>query len=71
MTVKIGVIGTGAIGRDHARRINEVLGGAKVVALSDVNRALAEAVKKTSPLMPPFSPPARSSSHQLMWMPCL
>ncbi|MBW9084333.1 Gfo/Idh/MocA family protein, partial [Agrobacterium pusense] len=46
MTLKIGVIGTGAIGRDHARRINEVLGGAKVVALSDVNRASAEAVKK-------------------------
>lgn len=45
MTVRIGVIGTGAIGRDHARRINKVLGGAKVVALSDVNRASAEAVR--------------------------
>lgn len=45
MTVRIGVIGTGAIGRDHARRINKVLGGAKVVALSDVNPASAEAVK--------------------------
>ncbi len=46
MTVRIGVIGTGAIGRDHARRINQVLGGAKIVALSDVNKASAEAVKK-------------------------
>ncbi len=46
MTVRIGVIGTGAIGRDHARRINQVLSGAKIVALSDVNRASAEAVKK-------------------------
>ncbi|MFZ0099447.1 MAG: Gfo/Idh/MocA family oxidoreductase, partial [Gemmobacter sp.] len=45
MTLKIGVIGTGAIGRDHARRINQVLAGGKVVALSDVNRASAEAVK--------------------------
>lgn len=45
MTVRIGVIGTGAIGRDHARRINQVLAGGKVVALSDVNRASAEAVK--------------------------
>lgn len=45
MTVRIGVIGTGAIGRDHARRINQVLGGARVVALSDVNRASAEAVR--------------------------
>ncbi|MCE5974877.1 Gfo/Idh/MocA family oxidoreductase [Sinirhodobacter sp. WL0062] len=45
MTVKIGVIGTGMIGRDHARRINQVLAGGKIVALSDVNRASAEAVK--------------------------
>ena len=46
MTLRIGVIGTGAIGRDHSRRINQVLGGAKIVALSDVNKASAEAVKK-------------------------
>ena len=46
MTVRIGVIGTGAIGRDHARRINQVLGGAKIVALSDVNKASAEAVRQ-------------------------
>ncbi|MDP2080297.1 MAG: Gfo/Idh/MocA family oxidoreductase [Pseudotabrizicola sp.] len=45
MTVRIGVIGTGAIGRDHARRINQVLAGGKIVALSDVNPASAEAVK--------------------------
>lgn len=43
MTVKIGVIGTGAIGQDHTRRINQVLSGGKVVALNDVNRANAEA----------------------------
>lgn len=46
MSLRIGVIGTGAIGRDHTRRINNVLGGATIVALSDVNRASAEAVKK-------------------------
>lgn len=45
MTVNIGVIGTGMIGRDHARRINQVLDGGEIVALSDVNRASAEAVK--------------------------
>ncbi|WP_207101284.1 Gfo/Idh/MocA family protein [Paracoccus shandongensis] len=45
MTVRIGVIGTGAIGRDHARRINQVLQGGTITALSDVNRASAEAVK--------------------------
>lgn len=45
MTVRIGVIGTGAIGRDHARRINQVLAGGGITALSDVNPASAEAVK--------------------------
>ncbi len=45
MTIQIGVVGTGAIGRDHTRRINEVLSGAKVVALSDVNGASAASVK--------------------------
>lgn len=43
MTVKIGVIGTGAIGQDHTRRINQVLAGAKVVAVNDVNRKNAQA----------------------------
>ncbi len=45
MTVRIGVIGTGAIGRDHARRIEQVLAGGKITALSDVNAASAEAVR--------------------------
>lgn len=45
MTVKIGVIGTGAIGRDHSRRIQQVLAGAEITALSDYSRAAAEAVK--------------------------
>lgn len=45
MTLRIGVIGTGAIGRDHARRINNVLQGGRIVALSDVNIASCEAVK--------------------------
>lgn len=45
MTVKIGVIGTGMIGRDHARRIQKVLAGAEIVALSDVNLDGARAVQ--------------------------
>lgn len=45
MTVRIGVIGTGAIGRDHARRIEKVLQGGRIVALSDMNAASAEAVR--------------------------
>ena len=42
MSLKIGVIGTGAIGQDHTRRINQVLSGGKVVAVSDVHRPNAE-----------------------------
>jgi len=45
MTLKIGVIGTGMIGRDHTRRIQQVLAGAEVVALSDVNQASATSVR--------------------------
>ena len=45
MTVHIGVVGTGAIGRDHARRINQVLTGGRVTALSDVNLEGAKSVQ--------------------------
>lgn len=45
MTVRIGVIGTGAIGRDHTRRINRALAGAMVTAVSDVNAKSASAVQ--------------------------
>ncbi len=45
MSLRIGVIGTGAIGRDHSRRINQVLTGARITALSDVNLDGAKAVK--------------------------
>ncbi|WAJ29147.1 Gfo/Idh/MocA family protein [Antarcticirhabdus aurantiaca] len=42
MTLNIGVIGTGAIGREHMRRITQVLSGARISAVTDVNRAAAE-----------------------------
>ncbi|MGR3499199.1 MAG: Gfo/Idh/MocA family oxidoreductase [Limimaricola soesokkakensis] len=45
MTLRIGVIGTGMIGRDHTRRIQNVIAGAEVTALSDVNRDSARAVQ--------------------------
>jgi myo-inositol 2-dehydrogenase/D-chiro-inositol 1-dehydrogenase len=32
MTINIGVIGTGAIGADHARRISKTLIGGKILA---------------------------------------
>jgi myo-inositol 2-dehydrogenase / D-chiro-inositol 1-dehydrogenase len=48
MTLRVGVIGTGAIGQDHIRRINTKLTGAAVVAVTDTNwdqvRAVAASV---------------------------
>ena len=46
MTLNICVIGCGMIGRDHTRRLQQVLAGAQVVALSDVNAANAESVRQ-------------------------
>ena len=44
--LKVGVIGTGMIGQDHIRRITEVLSGAVVTAVTDVDKARAEEVAK-------------------------
>lgn len=42
MTLRIGIIGCGAIGQDHARRLHFKLTGARVVALSDINVEAAQ-----------------------------
>ncbi|QCR38831.1 Gfo/Idh/MocA family protein [Nissabacter sp. SGAir0207] len=44
MTVKIGLIGLGMIGRDHLKRLHTVISGAQVTAVCDINRAAADAV---------------------------
>lgn len=44
MTVKIGVVGTGMIGQDHIRRISEVLSGATITAVTDIDAARAAAI---------------------------
>mgnify|MGYP000568004025 CR=1 FL=1 len=40
--LKIGIVGCGAIGKDHCRRIIETVPGATVVAVSDYVAAAAE-----------------------------
>ena len=44
MTVNVGVIGVGMIGKDHIRRLSSVLSGARVVAVTDVDAEQAESV---------------------------
>jgi len=44
MTLNLGVIGTGMIGQDHIRRITQVLSGAEVVAVADVDVETARTV---------------------------
>src|SRR4051794_26430136 len=41
MTVRVGVIGVGMIGQDHIRRLTRVLAGSQVVAITDVDAAVA------------------------------
>lgn len=43
MSLKLGVIGAGAIGKEHIRRCTRVLQGATVVAVSDINADNARA----------------------------
>ncbi|WP_152044746.1 Gfo/Idh/MocA family protein [Aureimonas psammosilenae] len=44
MTLRIGVIGTGAIGQEHIARLNGKLAGSSVTAVNDINPESAEAV---------------------------
>ena len=47
MTVRGGVCGTGAIGKEHINRINNKVQGAKVVAVTDINADVAKEIAAT------------------------
>ncbi len=44
MTINVGIIGVGMIGQDHIRRLTQVVTGAAVVAVTDVNAEGAQQV---------------------------
>jgi myo-inositol 2-dehydrogenase/D-chiro-inositol 1-dehydrogenase len=47
MTIRVGVIGTGGIGTDHAHRLASGISGATVTAVTDVDTARAEQVARS------------------------
>ena len=49
MTVRVGVIGTGVMGADHANTLHRFVRGAAVAMVADVDRARAEAVAAELP----------------------
>jgi myo-inositol 2-dehydrogenase / D-chiro-inositol 1-dehydrogenase len=49
VTVNVGVVGTGMIGKEHIRRLTTILSGAAVVAVSDVD---TEAAKRVADQVP-------------------
>ncbi|WP_026568531.1 Gfo/Idh/MocA family protein [Bacillus sp. UNC41MFS5] len=47
MTLRFGVVGTGAIGREHINRITNKLSGGRIVAVTDVNQESAKQTVET------------------------
>ena len=63
MELRIGVIGTGAIGEDHIRRLTDTITGARVVALSDINKENALRVSKK------YNVTFYETGYEVIWSP--
>lgn len=63
MDLRIGVVGTGAIGEDHIRRLTDVITGARVVALSDINEENARRIAKK------YNVTYYKTGHEVIWSP--
>ncbi|QKV94882.1 Gfo/Idh/MocA family oxidoreductase [Streptomyces sp. NA02950] len=61
-TLGIAVIGTGKMGADHVRRINDVISGARVAAVVDIDEARAKSVADTAEGCRAFTDPAAAMS---------
>lgn len=65
MTLQIGVIGCGAIGQDHIRRLSQALSGARVVAATDIDaQPVREVIARHGPDIEAFG-----SGHALISAP--
>jgi myo-inositol 2-dehydrogenase/D-chiro-inositol 1-dehydrogenase len=49
MTIRVGVVGTGIMGSDHARMLGRIISGAELGAVFDIDRARAEVVAGALP----------------------
>lgn len=49
MTLSVGIVGVGLIGRDHARRLSGLVAGARVTAVADADPARASQVAQALP----------------------
>ena len=63
--LKIGVIGTGAIGQTHIERINTKLQGARVVACADPNKDFGQAIAKNYSLQAYDTPEAMIQADEI------
>lgn len=61
MTLHIGVIGTGMIGKDHIRRITQVLSGAEITAVTDADPDVSKQAAQELPDAEVFD-----SGHELI-----